>query len=174
MYDPQEVAKRFSDALNMPISTRVQAIDFWSAAAESYGSAAQLGQQNLDAIRGLEGQLPQGMEEMEINPDALKFHQQYVDYYAAFVGRLHELLLLLKGQTMPEGGLGPVIPWGATEEGALVSQPLLTLENAIIFCKKAFPDGNKPEERVERARYAAIAVRAKETARVLEEMDAES
>jgi len=171
MYDPQEIAQRFSDALAIPITTRVQAMDFWSAAAESYGAAAQLGQQNLDAIRGLEGQLPQGMEGMEVNPEALTFHQHYVDYYAAFVGRVHELLLLLKGETMPEGGLGPVLAMVQGQEGEdLVSRPILTLEDAMRFCNRAFPDGNKPEDRAEMARYAAIAVRAKETARVLGEM----
>lgn len=165
MYDPQEVAQRFSETLEIPITTRVQARDFWSAAAESYGAAAQLGQQNLDAIRGLEGQLPQGMEEMEVNPEALKFHQHYVDYYAAFVGRVHELLVILKGEAMPEGGLGPVL-----KGGDLVSLPIKTPAGAVVFCMSAFPDANKPEDRGEGARYAAMAMRAKETARVLEEM----
>ncbi len=170
MYDPVEVAKRFSEVLEVPVVTKDQAIEFWSASAESYGAAAELGQQNLEALQGLEGQLPQGMEGMEINPEALKFHQHYVDYYAAFVGRVHELLVLLKGQAMPEGGLGPVMG-GGPAGSTLVDRPVLTLGDAVRFCQEAFPIANKPEDRVEGARYAAIAMRAKETARVLKEMD---
>jgi len=170
MYNPQEVAQRFAEALDAPVTGKDQAIGFWSATAESYGVAVQVGQQGLDALKGLEGQLPQGMEEMEINPEALKFHQHYVDYYSAFVSRVHEILVFLKGQVMPKGGLGPVIKLGESEDGSMVGHPLLTVEDAIRFCEKVFPDANKPEDRVEGARYAAMAMRAKETARVLKEM----
>lgn len=172
MYDPQEIAQRFSEVLEVPITSKDQAIVFWAASADSYGVAAAMAQTNLDAMKGLEGkELDGALAGQEINPDALSKWQDQVDYYAAFVGRVHELLVLLKGQDMPEGGLGPVVPESRALPGAtLVASPLLMVEDAIRFCEQAFPVSNKPPDRVEGARYAAMVIRSKETLRVLRGM----